>query len=276
MPLGGPCRTRSRSFRVPMLGVAGPLPAEPWRARSAPRHSRTHSPAIAPEFYSPGSAGLWVRGVFGALGPAARGSPNRMLRPSPGDRLWGTRPAPAPSPPGGKQQARAPSRLSGNFLHLGREEGLVRRSQSLGAWKEAAPSSDPPVRDALPACELRAGCGAPGAVPALQLYRACHLGSRVQGRTTAPPSLRAQGKTIPRPSGQKQPRDSGSRMNLGRDHTGSEGFVFRCSHACSFGFPHPPILADPRNTFPGSAFWRPISVIWWTPPLLGPREDICP
>lgn len=99
MPLGGPCRTRSRSFRVPMLGVAGPLPAEPWRARSAPRHSRTHSPAIAPEFYSPGSAGLWVRGVFGALGPAARGSPNRMLRPSPGDRLWGTRPAPAPSPP---------------------------------------------------------------------------------------------------------------------------------------------------------------------------------
>lgn len=57
-----------------------------------------------------------------------------MLQPGPGDRLWGARPAPAPSQPGGKQQARAPSRLSGNFLHLGREEGLVRRSQSRGAW----------------------------------------------------------------------------------------------------------------------------------------------
>lgn len=79
------------------------------------------------------------------------------------------------------------------------------------------------------ACALSAGCGAPGAVPALRLYRACHLSSRVQGRATAPPSLRAQGKMIPRPSGQKQPRDSGSRMNLGRDHTGRASFVLRCS-----------------------------------------------
>lgn len=107
----------------------------------------------------------------------------------------------------------------------------MRRSQSRGAWEEAAPSAGPPLRDALPACALSAGCGAPGAVPALRLYRACHLGSRVQGRATAPPSLRAQGKMIPRPSGQKQPRDSGSRMNLGRDHTGRASFVFRCSHA---------------------------------------------
>lgn len=117
-------------------------------------------------------------------------------------------------------------------------------------WEEAAPSSGPPVRDALPACALRAGCGAPGAVPALRLYCSCHLGSRVQGRATAPPSRRAQGKTIPRPSGQKQPRDSGARMNLGRDHTGRASFVFRCFHACPVGDPHPPVLADPRSGAP--------------------------
>lgn len=273
----GPAARDRRAFESPCWGWRVPYlrsPGGPEAPRSTAgriaRPSRQRS--TAREARGSGCAGLL--GLPGPLqGAPQLGCCGRARAIASGARAPPLRPA---RPAGGKQQARAPSRLSGNFLHLGREEGLVRRPQSLGAWKEAAPSSDPPVRDALPACELRAGCGAPGAVPALQLYRACHLGSRVQGRTTAPPSLKAQGKTIPRPSGQKQPRDSGSRMNLGRDHTGSESFVFRCSHARSFYFPRPPILADPRSTFPGSAFWRPISVIWWTPPLLGPREDICP
>jgi hypothetical protein len=86
-------------FRVPGLGVASPLPAEPWRASSAPRHSRTRSPAMAPEIYSWESAQLGVHGAPRTPRPAARGSPARMLPPNPDDRLWGTRPAPAPSPP---------------------------------------------------------------------------------------------------------------------------------------------------------------------------------
>lgn len=102
VPLGGPCRTLSRGLSGPWVGggKSSPLPAEPWRASSAPRHSRTRSPAIAPEIYSRESAELRVHRALGAPRPAARGSGARMLRPSPDDRLWGARPAPAPSPPG--------------------------------------------------------------------------------------------------------------------------------------------------------------------------------
>lgn len=102
VPLGGPCRTLSRGLSGPRVGggKSGPLPAEPWRASSAPRHSRTRNPAITPEIYSRESAELRVHRALGAPRPAARGSPARMLRPSPDNRLWGARPAPAPSPPG--------------------------------------------------------------------------------------------------------------------------------------------------------------------------------
>lgn len=88
-----------QGFRVPRLGVACPLPAEPWRASSAPRHSRTSSPAMAPEIYSRENAQLGVHGAPRTPLPAAKSSPARMLPPNPDDRLWGARPAPAPSPP---------------------------------------------------------------------------------------------------------------------------------------------------------------------------------
>lgn len=64
-------------------------------------------------------------------------------------------------------------------------------------------------------------------------------------------------------------------MNLGRDHTGRASFVFQVLPRLTLLVSPPPILAEPRSaTFPGSAFWHPDSASWWTPPLLGPREDL--
>jgi hypothetical protein len=247
VPLGGSCRTfiagalgsPGWGWQVPYLrspgGPAAPRGTagrgvRPWLQRSTPGKAR-----------SSGCTGLL--GLPGQRRGAPRlGCSRRTPTIASGARAPPLRPA---RPTGGKQQPLAPSRLSGNFLHLDREEGLVRRSQSRGAWEVAAVSAGPPLRDALPGLALSAGCRAPGYVPALRLYRACHLGSPVQGRATAPPSLRAQGKMIPRPSGQKQPRDSGSRMNLGRDHTRRASFVFRCSHSRPSWSPQPPSWQSP-------------------------------
>lgn len=229
VPLGWPCRTfiagvlgsPGWGWQVPYLrspggpaaprGTAG-LAVRPWLQRSTPGKTR-----------SSGCTGLL--GLPGQRRGAPRlGCSRRTPTIASGKRAPPLRPA---RPTGGKQQALAPSRLSGNFLHLDREEGLVRRSQSRGAWEAAAVSAGPLLRDALPGLCTERGLRGTGLHPSPAALSRLFL----QGRATTPPSLRAQGKMIPRPSGQKQPRDSGSRMNLGRDHTRRASFVFRCSHA---------------------------------------------
>lgn len=70
-PSVGPAAHDRGAFGSPGWGVASPLPAEPWRARSAPRHSRTRSRAIAPQIYGRGKRR--ALGVQGSWGSRARG-----------------------------------------------------------------------------------------------------------------------------------------------------------------------------------------------------------
>lgn len=226
------------------MGVASPLPAEPLQASSAPRHKRTRSPAIASEISAREARSSACSGLLGFQGPRRGGSPTRRCSsPGPGDRLRGARPAPAPSPPGWRKTTGAgplpPLRQLPPPWLGGGPCATIPVPRGLGG---GGPEPRPAGAGALAGlCTARAGCGAPGALPALRLYRACHLGSRVQGRATARPSLGARGKMISRPSGQEPPRDWGSRMNSGRDPHGKSEFcfVFRRIHACPFCHPYP-------------------------------------
>lgn len=125
------------------------------------------------------------------------------------------------------------------------------------------------------ACALSAGCGAPGAVPALRLYRACPLDSRVQGRATAPPSLQSPGKDDPATVRPKATTRLEFSNELGPRPHGKSEFRFQVLPRLTLLVSPTPILAESRSaTFPGSAFWHPDSASWWTSPLLGPREDL--
>lgn len=152
-PSVGPAARYRGGFQVPGLGVVSQVPY--LRSPGGPAAPRgTAGRAIRPSLRrsTPGKArSSGCTGLLGLPGPR-RGAPRqgcsgRAPTIASGARAPPLRPA---RPAGGKQQALPPSRLSGNFLHLDREEGLVQRSQSRGVWEEAAPSVGPPLRDALP------------------------------------------------------------------------------------------------------------------------------
>lgn len=277
VPLGGSCRTfiagalgsPGWGWQVPYLrspgGPAAPRGTagrgvRPWLQRSTPGKAR-----------SSGCTGLL--GLPGQRRGAPRlGCSRRTPTIASGARAPPLRPA---RPTGGKQQPLAPSRLSGNFLHLDREEGLVRRSQSRGAWEVAAVSAGPPLRDALPGlCTER---GLPGTRLRPSPAALSRLSSGFSGAGAGHSAAIAQspGKDDPATVRPKATTRLGFSNELGsRPHEKSE-FRFQVLPQQTLLVSPTPILAEPRSaTFPGSAFWHPDSVSWWTPPQLGPREDL--
>lgn len=151
----------------------------------------------------------------------------------------------------------------------------MRRSQSRWAWEEAAPSAGPPLRDALPGlCPERRLRGT-GRRPSPAALSRLSSGFSGTGAGHSAAIAQSPGKDDPATVRPKATTRLGFSNELGsRPHGKSE---FRFSGAPTpdpLGLP-PPILAEPRSaTFPGSAFWHPDSASWWTPPLLGPREDL--
>lgn len=238
--LGGSCPSGSPAFESPGWGRGACLTC---RALAGQQHPKAQQDA------QPGHRSRSLRrGTRGAPGPAARGSPVRMLRPSPGDRLWGVRSAPAPGPPDWRKTTGA-----GPLPPLRRLPP---------PWPGGGPCAMIPVPRGPGGGgpEVRpAGAGrAPGLCtgPARRLYRACHLGSRCRG---GPRRRRRSesGKDDPSTARPRATTGLGFSNELGsRPHGRSRVFFSGAPTPIPLAVPTP-TPADPGNaTFPGSQWTR--------------------